>query len=41
MTSTKRKYNWLKMKGLLGAKSPEDKKIVAMTAALNVLQGQL
>jgi hypothetical protein len=41
MTSTKRKYNWLKTKGLWGAKSLDNKKIVAMTPALNALKGQL
>jgi hypothetical protein len=40
MTSAKRKYDWLKTKGLWGAKSL-DNKIVAMTAALNALKGQL
>jgi hypothetical protein len=41
MTSVKRKFDWLKTKGLWGAKSPDDKKIVAMTCALNALKGQL
>jgi hypothetical protein len=41
MTSAKRKFNWLKTKGLWGAKSPDDEKIVAMTTALNILKGQL
>jgi hypothetical protein len=41
MTSTKHKFNWLKTKRLWGAKSPDGKKIVAMTAALNMLKGQL
>ncbi len=41
MTSAKRKFDWLKTKGLWGAKSPDNKKIVAMTAALNALKGQL
>jgi hypothetical protein len=40
-TSAKHKFDWLKTKGLWGAKSPDNKKIVAMTAALNVLKGQL
>jgi hypothetical protein len=35
MTSAKCKCNWLKMKGLWRAKSPDNEKIVAMTAALN------
>jgi hypothetical protein len=41
MTSEKCKFNWLKTKGLWGAKSPDDKKIVAMAATLNMLKGQL
>ncbi len=41
MTSVKRKFNWLKTKGFWGAKSPDNKKIVAMTATLNALKGQL
>ncbi len=41
MTFAKRKFDWLKTKGLWGAKSPDNKKIVAMTATLNVLKGQL
>jgi hypothetical protein len=41
MTSAKGKFDWLKTKGLWGAKSPDNKKIVAMTAALNALKGQL
>jgi hypothetical protein len=42
MTSVKRKFDWLKTKGLWGAKSPDNKKIViAMTPALNALKGQL
>jgi hypothetical protein len=41
MTSAKRKFDCLKTKGLWGAKSPDNKKIVAMAAALNVLKGQL
>ncbi len=35
------KFDWLKTKGLWGAKSPDNDKIVAMTATLNVLKGQL
>jgi hypothetical protein len=31
-------FNRLKTKGLWGAKSPDNKKIVAMTAALNALK---
>jgi hypothetical protein len=41
MTLAKRKFDWLKTKGLWGAKSPDVKTIVAMTAALNALKGQL
>jgi hypothetical protein len=41
MTSAKCKFDWLKTKGLWGAKSPDNKKIVAMTATLNALKGQL
>jgi hypothetical protein len=40
MTSAKCKYDWLKTKGLWEAKSPDNKKIVAMTPALNRLKGQ-
>ncbi len=38
-TLAKCKFKWLKTKGLWGAKSPDNKNIVAMTAALNVLNG--
>ncbi len=41
MTSAKRKFDWLKTKGIWGAKSPDDEMIVTMTAALNALKGQL
>jgi hypothetical protein len=41
MTSAKHKFDWLKTKGLWGAKSPDNKKIVAMIATLNTLKGQL
>jgi hypothetical protein len=41
MTSAKPKYNWLKTKELWGAKSPDNNKIVVMTAALNMLKRQL
>jgi hypothetical protein len=41
MTLAKRKFNWLKTKGIWGAKSLDNKKILAMTAALNALKGQL
>ncbi len=40
-TSAKRKFDWLKTKGLWGAKSPDNKKIVEITATLNALKGQL
>jgi hypothetical protein len=41
MTSAKHKFDWLKTKGLWGAKSPDDQKIVAMITARNALKGQL
>ncbi len=41
MSSAMCKFDWLKTKGLWGAKSPDDEKIVVMTATLNVLKGQL
>jgi hypothetical protein len=41
MTSAKCKFDWLKTKGLWGAKSPDNEKIVAITTALNALKGQL
>jgi hypothetical protein len=41
MTSAKHKFDWLKTKGLWGAKSPDNKKVTAITAALNALKGQL
>ncbi len=41
VTLAKCKFDWLKTKGLWVAKSPDNKKIVAMTAALNALKGQL
>jgi hypothetical protein len=41
MTSAKCKFDWLKTKGLWGAKSPDNEKIVAMTITLNALKGQL
>jgi hypothetical protein len=41
MTSAKHKFDWLTTKGLWGAKSPDNEKIVAMTATLNTLKGQL
>jgi hypothetical protein len=41
MTSAKHKFDWLKTKGLWEVKSPDNKKIVAMTAALNALKSQL
>jgi hypothetical protein len=41
MTSALRKYDWLRMKGQWGAKSPDDEKIVAMAAQINALKGHL
>jgi hypothetical protein len=41
MTFATRKCDYLKTKGTWGAKSPGDKKIVAMSAALNALKGHL
>jgi hypothetical protein len=41
MISAKRKFDWLKTKGLWGGKSPDVEKIVAMTATLNSLKVQL
>jgi hypothetical protein len=41
MTSAKCKFDWLKTKGIWGAKSPDNEKIVVMTAALNALKVQL
>jgi hypothetical protein len=41
MTSAKCKFDWLKTKGLWGAESPEDKKIVEMTAAFKAIKGHL
>ncbi len=41
MMSAKHKFDWLTTKGLWGAKSPDNEKIVAMTTALNTLNGQL
>jgi hypothetical protein len=41
MSMAKRKLDFLKTKGKWGAKSPDDKKIVAMTAEINTLKGQL
>ncbi len=41
MTFVTRKCNYLKTKGTWGAKSPGDKKIVAMLAVLNALKGHL
>ncbi len=37
----KRKFDFLKTKGKWGAKSPDDKKIVAMTAKITALKGKL
>jgi hypothetical protein len=41
MISAKRKLDWLKTKGLWGMRSPDEKKIVEMTATLNALKGHL
>ncbi len=41
MTSAMRKYDYLKVKGQWGAKSPDDEKIVAMLAAISALKGHL
>lgn len=41
MGMAKNKYNYLRNKGTWGAKSIDDDKIVAMTAAINELKGQL
>jgi hypothetical protein len=41
MSMAKRKFDFLKTKGKWGAKSPDDEKIVAMTAKINTLKGQL
>ena len=41
MTSALRKYDWLRQKGQWGAKSPDDEKIVAMAAQINLLRGNL
>jgi hypothetical protein len=41
MTLVKRKFDWLKTKGLWGTESPDNEKIVVMTATLNALKGQL
>ncbi len=41
MGMSKSKFNYLRNKGTWGAKSLDDDKIVAMTAAINELKGQL
>jgi hypothetical protein len=41
MTSATRKYDWLQMKGIWGAKSLNDKKIMAMAAEIQTLKGHL
>ncbi len=41
MSMAKRKFNFLKTKGKWGAKSPDDKKIVAMATEIYSLKGQL
>jgi hypothetical protein len=41
MTSATRKYNWLQMKGIWGAKSLNDKKIMAMATEIQTFKGHL
>ncbi len=41
MATAKAKMDYLKLKGKWGAKSPDDKKIMAMAAEITVLKGQL
>jgi hypothetical protein len=41
MSMAKRKFDFLKTKGKWGAKSPNDKKIVALTAEITALKGKL
>ena len=41
MTSATRKYDWLQMKGMRGAKSLNDEKIMAMAAEITSLKGNL
>jgi hypothetical protein len=41
LMTSKCKFDWLKTKGIRGAKSSDDKKIVATTIALNALKVQL
>ena len=41
MSMAKRKFDFLKTKAKWGAKSPDDEKIVAMSAEINALKGQL
>jgi len=41
MASGKAYFDWLKNRGQWGAKSPDDKKIVAMATKINALEGQL
>ncbi len=41
MSMAKRKFDFLKTKGKWGAKSPDNKKIVAMAAEIKSLKGQL
>jgi hypothetical protein len=41
MTSAMCKYDYLKVKGQWGTKSPDNEKIVAMSAVLNALKGHL
>ncbi len=41
MTYAKCKFDWLKTKGLCGAKSPNTMKIIAMAAEITALKGKL
>jgi hypothetical protein len=41
MANTKCKFDFLKLKGKWGAKTPNNKKIVAMAAKISALKGQL
>jgi hypothetical protein len=41
MAFAKSRFNYLKTTGQWGARSPDDKKIVAMAAEINALKGQL
>jgi hypothetical protein len=41
MATAKCKFDFLKLKGKWGAKSPDDEKILAMVAEISALKGQL